>query len=142
MDFNHAITGVGGKLTRIVGKLQDVPLSLGTRFNEPEAVLTTFYVVDNQAYHWILGLPLLASVHGKVLCHERILEFTSLTKDVRQLPLITRTQSRSQPAYGTFRADSPHLEAFAVFDGWPDHWETESYSDGHLESLLRQQNLA
>jgi hypothetical protein len=67
-DFNHAITGVGGKRTRIVAKLRDVPLTLGEDRECKDIVKATFYEVDSDDYHWILGLPLLAAVKGKVLC--------------------------------------------------------------------------
>ena len=71
VDFNHALTGVGGKRTRIVAKLEDVPLCVGGKYHADEVVRATFYVVENDDYHWILGLPLLASLQGKVLCRER-----------------------------------------------------------------------
>ena len=74
-DFNHVITGVGGKKTRIVAKLISVPLELGEVPEVHTPAPTTFYVVESDDYHWILGLPFLASVSGKVDCKERTLEF-------------------------------------------------------------------
>lgn len=74
-DFQHELTGVGGKKTRIVAKLCDVPLVLGDKQSGNEPHFTTFYVLDNNDYHWILGLPLLAMVEGSVLCKERVLSY-------------------------------------------------------------------
>lgn len=111
VDFNHALTGVGGKRTRIVAKLKDVPLSLGEQHLEADVVHSTFYVIDNDDYHWILGLPLLAAIRGKVLCKDRALEYTTPQAALRQLPLISRTEAREQPVRAVFRLKSPHLEA-------------------------------
>ena len=111
MDYNHALTGVGGKRTRIVAKLKDVPLCLGEGYHKADVIHSTFYVVENDDYHWILGLPLLASILGKVLCSERMLEYTPPRGSARQLPLISRTAARDQPVRAVFRLRSPHLES-------------------------------
>lgn len=60
MKFEHELTGVGGKKTKIIAKLCDVPIVLGDKDVGHSAHTTTFYVLDNQDYHWILGLPLLS----------------------------------------------------------------------------------
>lgn len=45
--FHHEIIGVGGKRTKIVGKLVDVPVRLGKVDCRQEAYCTTFFVVEN-----------------------------------------------------------------------------------------------
>lgn len=50
-DFQHELTGVGGKKTRIVAKLCDVPLVLGDKQSGNEPHYTTFYILDNNDYH-------------------------------------------------------------------------------------------
>lgn len=65
-DFHHEIIGVGGKRTKIVGKLVNVPVRLGEASCKDEPYFTNFFVVENSDYHWILGLPLLAKIHGSV----------------------------------------------------------------------------
>ena len=142
VDFNHALTGVGGKLTRIVGKLQDVPLCLGGPYKLEEVVPTTFYVVDNDSYHWILGLPLLATICGKVLCQERQLEYTPPLQGSRQLPLITRTEALASPTRLRFDRRSPHLSCEDVdFSSWPPanwHEEPLEYTGEDLMTTLRR----
>lgn len=44
MDFNHALTGVGGKIICIVAKFKDVPM-LGSIWDEDNIVKTMFDVV-------------------------------------------------------------------------------------------------
>ena len=126
-DFNHVITGVGGKKTRIVAKLRDVPLELGETFGAHTPTPATFYVVDSDDYHWILGLPFLGSVEGKVDCKDRVLEFKAVPLNSKAptattiLPLITRAQARDQPVRALFRLRSPHLEAEpAQIDSWQE----------------------
>lgn len=112
--FHHEIIGVGGKRTKIVGKLVNVPIRLGQADNKSEAYTTTFFVVENSEYHWILGLPLLAKIHGKVDCNRRTLEFLPpgvAIGNPTHLPCITRRESRETPVRAEFRLKSPHLES-------------------------------
>jgi hypothetical protein len=64
----------------------------------------TFLVVDNDDYHWILGIPLLAVIDGMVRCRDRILDYTpaGATASV-SMPLITRTEAKLQPVRAEFR---------------------------------------
>ena len=105
-----------------------------------EVISTTFYVVDNDDYHWILGLPLLASLQGKVLCSERRLEYTPPNGTSRQIPLIPRTHARDQPVRATFRLRSPHLESECVEAvSWQDallHQEEAEYVGEGLACIL------
>lgn len=90
-DYNHVLYGVGGKRTRIVAMLKDVPVllgnprtaaghfsgnALGSPLGKSLNHRATFLVVDNDDYHWILGIPLLAAIDGMVKCRERVLEYT------------------------------------------------------------------
>lgn len=72
-------------------------------------------MVDNDDYHWILGIPLLAAIDGLVRCRDRILEYTPAgnTKST-SIHLITRTEAKTQPVRGEFRQKSPHLESETV----------------------------
>ena len=103
--------GVGGKRTRIVAMLKDVPVifgcnghsqapvfggsSAGKPLAESACHTATFLVVDNDDYHWILGIPLLAAIDGMVKCRERTLEYTpaNATSSI-SLQLITRTEAK------------------------------------------------
>jgi len=80
----------------------------------------TFLVVENDDYHWILGIPLLAAIDGKVHCKERVLEYTPAgTPKPVSLQLITRTEARNQPVRMEFRQKSPHLESEVIEEaGW------------------------
>ncbi len=71
------VEGVGGKLSQVVGKLVDVPLSLGLRCAPEPCALATFYVLDAPDYHFILGLTFLNAVNGVVKCRDQELEFTN-----------------------------------------------------------------
>ena len=154
-DFNHVLTGVDGKRTRIVAKLVGVPLELGEIPGKHVSTPSTFYVIESDDYHWILGLPLLADVGGKVLCRERSLEYlatpvptpqdTTPPPATTQLPLVTRTQAREQPVRALFRLRSPHLEAeSAAVGSWQEALltteETEYVGEG-LAQLLGGQRL-
>jgi hypothetical protein len=123
--------GVGGKQTRIVAMLKDVPVILGngTRSNSPNfsggasgsslansaCHVATFLVVDNDDYHWILGIPLLAAIDGLVRCKDRVLEYTPASTSVStSIHLITRTEAKLQPVRAEFRQKSPHLESETI----------------------------
>ena len=67
------MVGVGGRTTNVVGKLVDVPTFLGPVQHKGEGVGATFYVLECQAYHWILGLTLLQRVNGVVHCRRQVL---------------------------------------------------------------------
>ena len=72
--FTHRVKGIGGQVSKVVGKLVGVPVSLGAT-PDPQAVRSTFYVLDSPGYHWLLGLTFLEATHGAVHCKERLLTF-------------------------------------------------------------------
>jgi len=101
VEYNHVLYGVGGKQTRIVAMLKDVPVILGdSRSPAPTAPNTqchkaTFLVVDHDDYHWILGIPLLAAIDGMVRCRERSLEYAPAgATSSTSFPLITRSEAK------------------------------------------------
>jgi hypothetical protein len=106
-NYDHVLYGVGGKQTKIVAMLKDVPLRMGCntntksdafspRANHPDDFKATFLVVDNDDYHWILGIPLLAGLNGLVHCRERTLQYTPPgTTSSATLHLITRTEAKT-----------------------------------------------
>lgn len=112
VKYNHVLYGVGGKQTKIVAMLKDVPIYVGNRLparrprtDEPhdsasakfsDCHLTTFLVVDNDDYHWILGIPLLSAINGMVKCRERTLDYTPFhSTSSTSLPLITRAEAKT-----------------------------------------------
>ena len=74
--FEHVVKGVGDRITKVVGKLVDVPISLGMEQGLGTLTKVTFYVLECQSYHFILGLALLAVIEGGVFCGSRRLEYT------------------------------------------------------------------
>jgi hypothetical protein len=140
-DFQHEITGVGGKKTRIVAKLCDIPIIIGRTAEHKRPHYTTFYVIDNDDYHWILGLPLLAQIQGSVLCKERILAYKNAGEESQQkLQMISRREAQQKPVRAEFRLRSPHLEAeTAAAECWEAsmlHQEEASYVGEDLVDLL------
>lgn len=100
------VEGVGGKVTHVVGKLVDVPISLGREQAPGTSVRATFYVLDCQRYHWILGLTLLSAVDGVVRCRTRTLAFTLAAAGggaQHTLELATRTEACMEPVYELYR---------------------------------------
>ncbi len=96
-EFTHVVKGVGDKLTKVMGKLVGVPISLGMEQGPGTCVKTTFYVLDCDSYHFILGLTLLAVVDGGVFCGSRRLEYTLGPAGNHHrctIPLATRTTAR------------------------------------------------
>jgi hypothetical protein len=100
--FNHVVKGVGENTCAVICKLVDVPVSLGDQQSAGTCIRTTFYVLECQAYHFILGLTLLSVIDGGVFCGSRRLTYT-LGKGGKHaqvtLPLQTRTTARNSPAY-------------------------------------------
>jgi hypothetical protein len=43
--FTHVLYGVGGRQTKIVGKLKDIPIILGKDRSDYKPFLATFYVI-------------------------------------------------------------------------------------------------
>jgi len=127
VKYEHVLYGVGGKRTNIVAMLKDVPLHIGTdrcpSSRDSSSLFTaTFLVVDNDDYHWILGIPLLAALNAKVSCKERVLEYTPINATTAtSIGLITRDEARAQPVRMEFRQKSPHLESETVEEAT---WET------------------
>lgn len=82
---------MGGKKTRIVAKLCNVPILLGQNNVGEEPYRTTFYVLDSDDYHWILGLPLLAQIQGSVQCKDRTLTYLPAGQtDYEKIAMISR----------------------------------------------------
>jgi hypothetical protein len=87
--------------------LKDVPIRMGCnnntesdtfspRANHQADFKATFLVVDNDDYHWILGIPLLAELNGMVHCRDRTLQYTPPeTTESSTLHLITRTEAKT-----------------------------------------------
>ncbi len=100
--FEHVVKGVADKLTKVTGKLVGVPISLGMEQRAGTCVKTTFYVLQCESYHFILGLTLLALIDGGVFCGSRRLEYTlgPAGKGERvDIPLATRSTARQSPCY-------------------------------------------
>ncbi len=157
VDYDHVLYGVGGKRTRIVAMLKDVPVILGNNHlphtpvfsggaaGRPLADLAchkaTFLVVDNDDYHWILGIPLLAAIDGMVKCRERTLEYTpaGITTSTT-IQLITRTEAKLQPVRTEFRQKSPHLESETIeetcWEAAALHQEEIDYVGEELADIL------
>jgi hypothetical protein len=76
----------------------------GTPLAESSCHTATFLVVDNDDYHWILGIPLLAAIDGLVRCKDRVLEYMPASTTVStSIHLITRTEAKLQPVRAEFR---------------------------------------
>ena len=147
--YNHVLYGVGGKQTRIVAMLKDVPVILGNDCADDKGLLdpatpchtATFLVVDHDDYHWILGIPLLAAVDGMVKCRERRLQYTPANVTVAtSLPLISRAEAKLKPVRAEFRLKSPHLETETVetasWEAATLHQEELSYVGEGLADIL------
>lgn len=101
-EFSHVICGVGNKVTKVICKLVNVPLSLGTKPEPGSLVKATFYVIACPGYHFILGLTLLGAVRGMVNCGERTLVYTlgpTGKSAQRSIPLRDRQAVKSTLAY-------------------------------------------
>jgi len=128
--------GVGGKQTKIVAILKDVPVFVGdvgtvAPNGKSSFFATTFLVVENDDYHWILGIPLLSAIDGVVRCRERVLSYTPTEASTPiTIPLITRNQAREQPVRMQFRLQSPHLESEMIEEA---SWEAAAL---HQEEAL------
>jgi hypothetical protein len=72
------------------------PNDFGPHTDEQADLKATFLVVDNDDYHWILGIPLLAGINGMVHCRDRTLQYTPPgTTSSATLRLITRTEAKT-----------------------------------------------
>ncbi len=69
-DTSLVVQGVGGKHTQVIGKLVNVPISLGCCGAEFPCAYATFYVLKHPGYHFILGLTLLKAIEGVVNCRD------------------------------------------------------------------------
>jgi hypothetical protein len=69
--FTHTVKGVGEKTTNVVCKLTNVPVCLGTKLLPGGSSKCTFYVLECNAYHCILGLTLLQQIDAAVFCSSR-----------------------------------------------------------------------
>ena len=91
-------------MTKVVGKLVDVPITLGATTTDTP-VKATFYILDNPTYHWLFGLTLLEAVNGVVHCKDRLLTFHQPGGPTPTvvLPLTSRAAATSEPVYSLFR---------------------------------------
>ena len=64
--YSHQVKGVGGCTVAVIGKLQQVPVSLGKGQSAGSCFKTDFFVLDCPGYHFILGLALLRPIDGVV----------------------------------------------------------------------------
>ena len=71
MNFQHEVKGVGNKTTKVVCKLANVPVSIGSDQERGSCHTTTFYVLDCPSYHCIIGLTLLQKIDAGVFCSTR-----------------------------------------------------------------------
>ncbi len=102
---NLTVEGVGGKKSQVLGKLVDVPISLGLRCAPAPCALATFYVLDSPDYHFILGLTFLNAVDGIVKCRDQELAFTNHASREQRVKLVPRTEAILQPVFGAFGRD-------------------------------------
>ena len=71
--WRHCVTGVGGRRVDIVGKLVDVPITLGDDPGKGVVVRTTLYVLGGcMSYHWLLGLTFLEPIDAAIFCKTRV----------------------------------------------------------------------
>ena len=143
--FEHVVKGVGDNLTKVVGKLVNVPISLGMEQAPGTCKKVTFYVLQCDTYHFILGLDLLAKIDGGVFCGSRRLEYTLGPEGKHQkcsLPLATRTLARSYPCYhvqsqyvDTTTPPPPHANLASIPEGWAPHY-LEEEALGYVQEAL------
>ncbi len=93
-------------------------------------IKTTFYVLDCNSYHFILGLTLLAVIDGGVFCGSRRLEYTLGPAGDHQrctISLATRTTARqspyytARPQYASMTDTTPpptHAQLATIPEGW------------------------
>ncbi len=96
------VEGVGGKKSQVLGKLVDVPISLGLRCAPEPCALATFYVLDSPDYHFILGLTFLNAIGGVVKCRDQELAYTNHANQEERVKLVPRTEAVLQPVFGAF----------------------------------------
>ena len=92
---------------------------------------TTFYVLQCDTYHFILGLTLLSAIDGGVFCGSRRLEYTlgkSGGSARATIPLATRSVARASPCYHTSTTyvdpttpAPPHADLVSIPEGWAAH---------------------
>jgi hypothetical protein len=73
--YSHQVTGVAGKVTKVVGKLVGVPIHLGHPPASSTTITATFYILESPRYHWILGLHTLNAIDGVIFCSRRQLHY-------------------------------------------------------------------
>lgn len=100
--FSHVVKGVGDHVSAIICKLEGVPLCLGKAPTSDMWVEATFYVLECPQYHFILGIPFLASVDGGVYCKSRKLTYPSASGEnspTVTLNLQPRAEARASEAF-------------------------------------------
>ena len=143
--FEHVVKGVGDNLTKVVGKLVNVPISLGMEQAPGTCSKVTFYVLQCDTYHFILGLDLLAKIDGGVFCGSRRLEYTLGPEGGHQkcsIPLATRTLARSYPCYHVHSQyvdittpPPPYASLASIPEGWAPHYLDEE-ARGYVQEAL------
>ena len=100
--FQHSVKGVGDKVTKVICKLDNVPVSMGAEQLKGSCRTTTFYILDCPSYHCIIGLTLLQKIDAGVVCTSRRLQFT-LGQAGKGAPhtiaLMPRSWVKTTPAY-------------------------------------------
>jgi hypothetical protein len=104
------VRGVGNKVTKVVCKLTNVPVSVGADQAKGSCFNTTFYVLDCPTYHCILGLTLLQKINAGVFCSTRRLQYKlgrAGEHKQHSIPLMPRSWVKTTPAYLTVHATPP-----------------------------------
>ncbi len=73
--YTHEVAGVGGKVTKVVGKLVGMPVHLGHPPATHSPFTATFYILDSPKYHWIFGLHTLNAIDAAIWCNRRQLRY-------------------------------------------------------------------
>lgn len=132
--------GVGNAHVPIVGKLVDVPISMGSNQQRGSCVRMTFFIIAAPTYHWILGLDLLAMIQGCVHCAHHVLSYQLSAQGSNAqvaLPLAPRSSIKHQPVYARYlAATTPQRPATPPTQpAAPQAWEYSCISAEQVEYL-------
>ncbi len=136
---------MGDKVTKVICKLDGVPVSMGTEQLKGSCRTTTFYVLDCPSYHCILGLTLLQKIDAGVFCTSRKLQFTlgqAGKGATHTIALMPRSWVKTTPAYLACNKHPPRtVEGAAALPsaGWQSalvEVEALAYVEEGLAGLL------
>ncbi len=136
---------MGDKVTKVICKLDGVPVSMGTEQLKGSCRTTTFYVLDCPSYHCILGLTLLQKIDAGVFCTSRKLQFTlgqAGKGATHTIALMPRSWVKTTPAYLACNKHPPRtVEGAAALPsaGWQSalvEVEALAYVEEGLADLL------